>query len=35
MTAPLALIGNTPLLRLTDLVEGLAHGVELYAKAEW
>lgn len=35
MTAPLDLIGNTPLLRLTSLDAGLAPGVEVYAKAEW
>jgi S-sulfo-L-cysteine synthase (O-acetyl-L-serine-dependent) len=35
MTTPLDLIGNTPLLRLARLEQGLAPGVELYAKAEW
>ncbi len=33
---PLALIGNTPLLRLTKVEEWLGKkGVEIYAKAEW
>lgn len=35
MTAPLDLIGNTPLLRLAKLAPDLPPGVELYAKAEW
>lgn len=35
MTNPLDLIGNTPLLRLTRAADGLAPGVELWAKAEW
>ena len=35
MITPLDLIGNTPLLRLTRVAEGLPPGVELYAKAEW
>lgn len=34
MTTPLDLIGNTPLLRITRVVD-LPPGVELYAKAEW
>jgi S-sulfo-L-cysteine synthase (O-acetyl-L-serine-dependent) len=29
------LIGNTPLIRLTHITEGLSPGVEVYAKAEW
>ncbi len=29
------LIGNTPLIRLTKIVEGLSPDVEVYAKAEW
>jgi cysteine synthase B len=29
------LVGNTPLLRLTRVTEGLPRGVEVYAKAEW
>jgi len=29
------LIGNTPLIRLTRITEGLNPGVEVYAKAEW
>src|SRR3989442_6394518 len=29
------LIGNTPLLRLDRLAAHVAHGVRLYAKAEW
>jgi S-sulfo-L-cysteine synthase (O-acetyl-L-serine-dependent) len=29
------LVGNTPLLRLNRVTEGLPRGVELYAKAEW
>lgn len=28
-------VGRTPLLRLTRVTEGLAPGVEVYAKAEW
>jgi cysteine synthase B len=28
-------VGWTPLLRLTRVIEGLAPGVEVYAKAEW
>ncbi|HMQ29793.1 MAG TPA: cysteine synthase family protein [Chloroflexaceae bacterium] len=35
MTAPLDLIGNTPLLRLSGLDDGLPPGVEVFAKAEW
>jgi S-sulfo-L-cysteine synthase (O-acetyl-L-serine-dependent) len=35
MTTPLDLIGNTPLLRLASLEQGLAPGVAIYAKAEW
>ena len=35
MTAPLDLIGNTPLVRLNDLAPDLAPEVDLYAKAEW
>jgi len=31
----LALIGNTPLLRLTGFDETIGPGVEIYAKAEW
>lgn len=29
------LIGNTPLIRLTKIVDGLNPSVEIYAKAEW
>lgn len=29
------LIGNTPLIRLTKIVDGLSPDVEIYAKAEW
>jgi cysteine synthase B len=29
------LIGNTPLLRLDHVTDGLAPGVKIYAKAEW
>ena len=29
------LVGNTPLIRLTHITEGLSPGVEVYAKAEW
>ena len=29
------LVGNTPLLRLNRVTEGLPRGVEVYAKAEW
>jgi S-sulfo-L-cysteine synthase (O-acetyl-L-serine-dependent) len=29
------LIGNTPLIRLTKIVDGLNPNVEIYAKAEW
>ena len=29
------LIGNTPLIKLTHITEGLSPGVEVYAKAEW
>ena len=29
------LIGNTPLIRLNHITEGLSPGVEVYAKAEW
>src|SRR5579885_3092379 len=29
------LIGNTPLIRLTKIVEGLNPDIEVYAKAEW
>lgn len=35
MSAPLDLIGNTPLLRLSDVADGLPPGVELFGKAEW
>lgn len=35
MTAPLDLIGNTPLLRLTNAAAELPAGVEVHAKAEW
>ncbi|NTU83557.1 MAG: cysteine synthase family protein [Chloroflexales bacterium] len=35
MASALDLIGNTPLLRLTGLAEGLPDSVEVYAKAEW
>jgi len=31
----LALIGNTPLLRLTGFEAEIGPGVEIYAKAEW
>jgi S-sulfo-L-cysteine synthase (O-acetyl-L-serine-dependent) len=31
----LALIGNTPLLRLTGFEDAIGPGVEIYAKAEW
>jgi cysteine synthase B len=31
----LAQIGNTPLLRIRNVAEGVAPGVEVYAKAEW
>ncbi|MBW3622426.1 MAG: cysteine synthase family protein [Armatimonadetes bacterium] len=31
----LARIGNTPLLRIRRVLEGVAPGVEVYAKAEW
>jgi cysteine synthase B len=31
----LDLVGNTPLLRIRRLAEGIAPGVEIYAKAEW
>ena len=29
------LVGDTPLIRLTHVTEGLSPGVEVYAKAEW
>lgn len=29
------LIGNTPLIKLNNITEGLSPGVEVYAKAEW
>ena len=29
------LVGNTPLIKLTHLTEGISPGVEVYAKAEW
>jgi len=29
------LVGNTPLIKLTRLTEGISPGVEVYAKAEW
>lgn len=29
------LIGDTPLIKLTRVTEGLSRGVEVYAKAEW
>jgi cysteine synthase B len=29
------LIGDTPLIKLTRVTEGLSEGVEVYAKAEW
>ena len=29
------LIGNTPLIRLSHITEGISPGVEVYAKAEW
>jgi cysteine synthase B len=35
MTTPLDLIGTTPLLRLSQVAQGLPAAVELYAKAEW
>ena len=34
-TSLLALIGNTPLLRLTGFEAEIGPGVEIYAKAEW
>ena len=29
------LVGNTPLIKLTNITEGISPGVEVYAKAEW
>jgi cysteine synthase B len=29
------LVGNTPLIKLTHVTEGISPGVEVYAKAEW
>ena len=29
------LVGDTPLIKLTHITEGLSQGVEVYAKAEW
>jgi cysteine synthase B len=29
------LIGNTPLIKLTKVIEGISPGVEIHAKAEW
>ncbi len=29
------LVGNTPLIRLTNMTEGISPNVEVYAKAEW
>jgi len=29
------LVGNTPLIKLTKITEGISPGVEIYAKAEW
>jgi len=29
------LVGNTPLIKLTKITEGVSPGVEVYAKAEW
>ena len=29
------LVGNTPLIKLTQLTAGISPGVEVYAKAEW
>ena len=31
----LDLVGNTPLIRLDRVADGVAPGVEIYAKAEW
>ena len=31
----LELIGNTPLIKLTKITEGVNPNVEVYAKAEW
>jgi len=31
----LDLIGNTPLIKLHKMTEGISPGVEVYVKAEW